>query len=144
MARGDTLMGWHRRLGHARAKPIKELARNKSADGLMLTDHSVKKCEACKLVKMTRTAVPQHSAGGTPADQVCHTDLCCPFKRSLHGYRYFMLVSWKSFVWCYLLKRKQNEALDNIEIFLAMLDRQYGTVAAELKIVRSDGGGEFS
>ncbi|KAF4028863.1 Reverse transcriptase (RNA-dependent DNA polymerase) [Phytophthora infestans] len=34
MARGNTLMGWHRRLGHASTKPFKKMARKKSADDL--------------------------------------------------------------------------------------------------------------
>lgn len=137
-------MTWHRRLGHTSTKTIRRMARVGAVEGLIITDTELIPCEACLQGKMTRNPIRKlRTTIGASADVICHSDLCGPFRRSIHGSRYLMLVAWKGYLWSYFLRHKSDASAKMAE-FLAQLERQLGVSSTQLKVVRTDGGGEFT
>jgi len=144
LAGGDSLTNWHKRLGHISFKTIQRMARIGATNGLLLTDTTGETCEACLRGKMTRTPIRKASStAGMAADAICHADLGGPFRKSLHGKRYLMRISWQGFLWCHFLRHK-SEAAAKMEEFLQYIARQHNVNTAKLKIVRTDNGGEFT
>ncbi|KAE9159178.1 hypothetical protein PF004_g31636 [Phytophthora fragariae] len=100
-------------------------------------------CVACARAKITEAPAPRQRTSDEPsADRVCHVDLAGPINRSYHGSEYFMVAVWRGFIRVYGLKTK-DEAGDRMKEFLQYIRRQASVPVESLKVVRTDGGGEF-
>ncbi|KAE8961573.1 hypothetical protein PR001_g30001, partial [Phytophthora rubi] len=100
-------------------------------------------CVACARAKITEAPAPRQRTSDEPsADRVCHVDLAGSINRSYHGSEYFMVAVWRGFIRVYGLKTK-DEAGDRTKEFLQYIRRQASVPVESLKVVRTDGGGEF-
>lgn len=66
------------------------------------------------------------------------------FTPSIHGHKYFLpiLDDFSRFVWIILLKSKA-EVQSHVKNFILIVENQYSTSSAKVKIVRIDNGPEF-
>ncbi|CAG9135108.1 unnamed protein product [Plutella xylostella] len=133
---------WHQRLGHLNSRSMGLLNRG-MATGIKYDSADYKSCVACIEGKQSRLPFPSKSS--SRADEVLglvHTDLCGPMQKpSFSGARYFLLFiddfTRKTYV--YFLKTK-NETFESFRQFKALVENQ---TERKIKILRSDGGGEF-
>ncbi|KAJ0398347.1 hypothetical protein ATCC90586_006770 [Pythium insidiosum] len=143
-AQPESLEMIHRRLGHLNYGACRRLASGVAADGVAIKPGpSPPPCTACALAKATEAPAPrERTSSQEAADRVCHVDLAGPIQRSYHGSTYFMVVVWRDYVKIYGLRSK-DQADSKIEEFLQYVARQASVPASELKVIRTDGGGEF-
>lgn len=139
----DSALLWHRRLGHLNTKDLNKM-KNGAVEGVSYKDtYEVTKsnCVVCCEGKQSRLPF----STGTRATKVLdivHADVCGPMEtKSIGLSRYFLLFvddySRMSFV--YFMKHK-NEVFKNFKEFKAMVEKQKN---ANIKILRTDNGGEF-
>ncbi|GAU50842.1 hypothetical protein TSUD_232190 [Trifolium subterraneum] len=135
---------WHYRYGHLNFKSLNQLSSKHMVVGLPLIHTPDKLCEGCFASKQPRNsfknAVYYRS---TQPLHVVHSDICGPIEtETLGGNRYFMTCvdEFTRKVWIYLLKEK-SEAFSAFKMFCAIAERQSEN---HLKILRTDGGGEYN
>ncbi|CAA7051764.1 unnamed protein product [Microthlaspi erraticum] len=101
-------------------------------------------CGACNLGKQSRKSFPKESQTKTRERlEIVHTDVCGPMQhKSLDGSRYFLLFldDFTHMCWVYFLKQK-SDTFSTFKKAKAMIEKQSG---CSIKILRSDGGGEFT
>lgn len=133
---------WHRRLGHYPQRKLTRLAEH--VDGLDKKDvdrHS--KCESCVQGKLARIPFPPSSTTAKKALEIVSVDLAGPARvESIKGGKYFLVIvnHFSRFYWVDILKKK-SDAFDSITKFVLRYENQLET---RLKVIRSDGGGEFA
>jgi transposase InsO family protein len=99
-------------------------------------------CENCTINKLNRLAFPP---GGNRAQNklhIVHSDICGPMKNPTHqGNRYFItfIDDYSRRARVYFIKNK-SEALDKFQEFKAQAENE---TAERIKILRTDGGGEY-
>ena len=74
---------------------------------------------------------------------IIYSDVCGPFEvSSLGGNKYFVsfVDEFSKKLWTYPLKAK-SEVFDTFKVFKILVEKQLGK---SLKIIRTDGGGEFT
>lgn len=98
-------------------------------------------CETCILAKHPRDAFPNASFRAQEQLELVHTDLCGPMQTQSIGSFYFLtfINDFSRKVWVYFVKHK-SETFDKFKEFKALTKKQSGKC---LKILRSDGGGEY-
>ena len=134
----------HRRLGHSGQGALHRLIRERMVDGVEnVVGGDFEICSPCKLGKMTRhphpASAPDPLVQG-PLDLVV-MDLAGPNKQTFGkaAYNLVLVDVFSRLSWVFLLKKK-SDAEEAILNWLPVAERQCGR---ELKILRSDGGGEF-
>jgi transposase InsO family protein len=133
---------WHRRLGHYPQRKLTRLAEH--VDGLdkrNVDRHS--KCESCVQGKLARIPFPPSSTTAKKALEIVSVDLAGPARvESIKGGKYFLVIvdHFSRFYWVEILKKK-SDAFDSITKFVLRYENQLET---RLKVIRSDGGGEFA
>jgi hypothetical protein len=141
-----TLATWHRRLGHVSAETIVRMAEKGIVGGINIEGPTSTSpiCEPCLVGKQTRTDVSK--ATNTRATEVLgrvFSDICGKLPtRSRQGFEYFATFTDDRTrkVSVAGLKLK-SDLLHHLEIFVARAERETGK---QLKILRSDGGGEYT
>ena len=133
----------HRRLGHSGKCALHRLIRERMVDGVEnVGGGDLKICSPCKLGKMTRHPHPASALDPLvqgPMDLVV-MDLAGPNKQTFGkaAYNLVLVDVFSRLSWVFLLNKKSDE--EAILNWLMVVERQCGR---ELKILRSDGGGEF-
>ena len=112
--------------------------------GLPTTTMPQRVCEFCMAGKQPRNSFQSSLAMRASAVlEVVHSDICGPFEvQSLGGNKYFITFvdEFSRMLWVFLIKYK-SEALEMFEKFKTAAERQSGKL---LKILRTDGGGEYT
>jgi transposase InsO family protein len=129
---------WHRRLGHPSFGYLKKLLPKLFID----TDISLLNCETCIKAKSHRVSFKPSLNKCISPFELIHSDVWGPSPvNSIGGYRWFVLFidDCTRMTWVYLLKRKE-EVAEVFKVFFTMIQNQY---EKNIKMVRSDNGGEF-
>lgn len=132
---------WHRRLGHLNLQSLIDL-KNGMVHGISFDRNFIGDCEECVKGKAHRKSFPHSKNVSTSLLELIHTDLCGPMEvQSIGGKRYVLTFiddkSKKCFT--YFLRQKSEVSRYFLD-FKKMSETQTGE---KIKIVRSDGGGEF-
>ena len=136
---------WHRRLGHLHIDAVLAMVRKGMVKGMEIVgSHSPPDtCEACLKGKQTRAEINK-STESRAADVLgrVFSDLCGKLPtRSHHSFEYF--VTWiddasrKVFI---TGLREKSEVAEHLKAFVARVELETGK---HLKVLRSDGGGEY-
>ena len=137
----------HQRLGHIGVERLKELAREgkleKGWDTYKNDPFTLSNCHACSHAKTTRLPKTDDAPKlGGGAEGVCfEVDITGPFIRSYDDQRYlFVGIERSSGVIVVEPMQTKLEAFQRMINSIAKLERQLNT---RVRVVRSDGGGEF-
>ena len=135
---------WHSRYGHLNFKSLHQLGSKCMVSRIPIIAVPRKIWEVCVAGKQTRNSFQsQLSTRSKDVLEVVHSDVCGPFKSlSLAGNRYFITFvdEFSRMIWLYVIKLK-GEVFEIFQIFKASVERESGK---RLKILRTDGGGEFT
>lgn len=135
---------WHQRYGHLNFKSLTQLAAKQMVIGLPLLQSPKQLCERCLTSKQPRNSFKSYGpARAKQSLQVVHSDVCGPMEEStLGGNKYFLsfVDEFTRKIWVYLLKEKKD-VFSLFEKFCNMAERHSGNL---VKILRTDGGGEFN
>ncbi|RVW41039.1 Retrovirus-related Pol polyprotein from transposon TNT 1-94 [Vitis vinifera] len=124
-------------LGHISIDRIKRLVNDGILSTLDFTDFET--CVDCIKGKQTNKSKRGATRSSTILE-IIHTDICS-LDMDSHGQKYFIsfIDDFSRYMYLYILHNK-NEALEAFKVFKAEVEKQYGK---QIKIVRSDGGGEY-
>ncbi|CAJ2637099.1 unnamed protein product [Trifolium pratense] len=135
---------WHQRFGHLNFRYLTQLVSKGMVTGLPRIETPDKLCDGCLIGKQSRNtfnkSLPMRSSSVLG---VVHSDVCGPFDvNSLGGNRYFLTFvdEYSRKIWLYLLKTK-DEAFEIFKNFKVLVEKQSGK---SIKILRTDGGGEYN
>ena len=135
---------WHRRLGHLNTDAILQLESKKLVEGMEISPKTLPKstCETCQRAKQTRTPILHETL--TQADKVLgrvFSDLMEAKVKSKQGNMYWMTFvdDYSRYGTLAFLKNK-DDALDAFKKFLVSAELEMGE---RMRILRSDGGGEY-
>lgn len=166
-ARVEPLSIWHQRFGHLNNKSLLKMASMGSVKGLALFKdqlHPSGHCRGCLQGKMSRAPFQSTRTKTTNVGQVIHSDVCGPMQVATQvGERYFVVFKddFSGWIEIKLLKNK-SEVPNTFKKFSAKLEAETGEKAMiyflvyriplliilflyqQVKILRSDGGGEYS
>ena len=140
---------WHQRLGHLNNDYINQLKKKDLVDGLEIDENTPYEtnCESCALGKMHRQPFPKRgSYCATQPLEIIHTDLCGPIQvESLGGSRYILMFTddYSRYTVVYCLKSKDQTLPKFIEN-VSLMEKQTGLGERQVKVVRSDNGGEYT
>lgn len=135
---------WHRKLGHRDPDAIKQLIKEKLADGIEIIDCGIRSvCDCCIKSKMTRSPFPKKSNSRTETPlELLHTDICgkMPVK-TIGGKEYVLTIidDYSRYTVGYLLKHK-SETVQCIKEYVAANQNRLGKLPRR---IRSDEGGEY-
>ncbi|PKU68330.1 Retrovirus-related Pol polyprotein from transposon TNT 1-94 [Dendrobium catenatum] len=135
-----TLNPWHARLGHPHNHAISILA--KSVDTIKAVTSSFV-CKVCSMAKSHKLAFNNSKTASSAPFQLIHSDVWGPApQESLDGFKYYVLFidDYTRFCWIYPLFYK-HETLTKFKNFCNLILNQFNT---KPKLLRSDGGGEFT
>ncbi|KAG5726156.1 hypothetical protein E4T56_gene2140, partial [Termitomyces sp. T112] len=136
---------WHRRLGHIGEGTIRDMIRGEMVEGLTVTKMLTNgKCEDCIMGKQVRRpfdAVVEPES--KPFERVA-LDLWGPARVQTTGGKVWMMVATDQGgadceAW-YLAHKSKEASLFCLETYDLRVETQY---SARIKVVRTDGGGEF-
>lgn len=135
---------WHRRLGHLGKKGMREI--KNIVSGVKFTDVDDEPCVTCAEGKQSRTPFVRcrkaRREGSEELLGLIHTDLCGPMQtNSLSGCLYMLLFvdDYSRKIFVYFLRHKSETMLKFLE-FKRLVENQTGKT---IKVLRSDGGGEY-
>ena len=141
----DGLVLWHERMGHLNVQSLKTLPNLVSGleCSILHGDSLPSTCEGCMMGKQHRHSFPKDGAiHATKVLELVHTDVCGPMKNmSLGGARYFLtfINDFSRRMWVYPFKAK-SECFERFMEFKALAEKE---VEADIKVLRSDNGGEY-
>lgn len=135
---------WHRRFGHLNFKSLTQLSEKELVTGMPKIGVCDKTCDVCLKGKQTRLPFADQSPmrASSPLHAVS-SDICGPIEvPTLGGNKYFItfIDEFTRMIWLYVIKQK-SEALEVFKKFKAVAETQSGQ---KLKILRTDGGGEYT
>jgi hypothetical protein len=140
----DTTWLWHLRYGHLNFKSLNNLKNNCMVNGLPEIRVPKDMCRNCLIGKQSRKSFVDHIAMRAKNKlDVVYSDVCGPFDtESLGGNKYFVsfVDEYSRMMWLYLIKTK-DEVLNVFLKFKVMVEKQ---AERKIKILRSDGGGEYT
>ena len=135
---------WHKRIGHINIHKLKNMQSHGLVIGLpRFKDKNMQHvCEACQYGKQVRLPFEKESVRSTHALQLIHTDIWGSTKEtSIGGNRYYVtfIDVFRRKVWIYFMKNK-SDVFYYFKIFKNQVEKES---SANIKILRSDGGGEY-
>ncbi|KAK2372692.1 putative mitochondrial protein [Trifolium repens] len=135
---------WHRRFGHLNFRSLGHLKSKNLVHGIPTIKKPEKSCKVCMEGKKPRLSF---ASGVAPRAKhalgVVHSDVCGPFPvASTGGNKYFVsfVDEFTRMTWVSLIKFK-HEVFAEFQKFKVKAEKQSGQ---KLKILRTDGGGEFN
>ena len=141
----ESLMFWHRRLGHLNVRDVVKMAKDGLLPGFSVdtTDVNAFTCDACLAGKAHR--LPSYRTGARAVDplQIIHIDLWGKARTQTQNGSKYMLTCYDDHtrkIHVFFLRHK-SDALDKLKIYIALVENQLSTT---VKAIRSDNGGEFS
>lgn len=148
VAQTDLLFSWHRRLSHLNPADVVKLGKEGRLGNLDMW-HKIKRtavdefsCSACLQGKGKRLPSPPSSMRSCEPNGILHVDLCGPITPLSVGGKAYMCTIYDDYTCklaAYFLRHK-SEAADAILNHIALVERK---TSSKVKILRSDGGGEF-
>lgn len=139
----NTIMLWHKRMGHINFRTLKEMADNGRIPGLQIKNLDELFCEKCQYGKMHR--LPFHrnlKLRAQKPGEFVHVDLCGKISHSsIGGANFFLLFKddCTSYRTVYFIKHK-NDTFSKFVEYHKFVENQTGN---KLRKVRSDNGKEF-
>lgn len=140
-----TLQHWHERLGHVNFQDLLRMYSKGLTGDMEVLSKKLKFCLPCAEAKQTKSKHPTtDTSSSAPTDQVgavLGVDLKTDIPADRNGNKHMLsIVDYgSSFNRVYLLGTKA-EAADKLMNFIPEFERQHSVV---VKVIRSDGGGEF-
>lgn len=133
---------WHRRFAHLSEGNLRHLARHKLITGFDLkADEELPPCEGCAMGKHPRAPFPKQNHRSENILDILHMDLQGPFDLSIRQYRYVLAIvddhSRKGF------KEYLHKKSDAARKIMNLVTRLETLTSRNVKIIQSDGGGEF-
>jgi transposase InsO family protein len=135
---------WHKRLGHRHKLAIKQLIKDKLADGINIDRcKHINECESCIKGKISEAPYPKEATfrAKQPLDLI-HSDICGPMEtHTIGGKSYFLTFvdDFSRFTMIYLLSKK-SEVFPKFKEYIAVTHNKFGR---KIKTLRSDNGGEY-
>lgn len=132
------IMMWHKRLGHPSFSYMRKLV----PEIFQKCDIQPLECETCIKAKSHRNVYPLSNNKSTIPFALVHSDVWGPSPvNTMSGNKYYVLFvdDFSRMTWLYLFKRK-DEVAGIFKLFHKMVLTQFNR---EIKIFRSDNGGEF-
>jgi transposase InsO family protein len=136
-------MVWHTIFGHLPFQSLSLLQKHSIVKGLPIFKEQNPPCESCILRKHKITSFPQSSSQSKQHLELVHTHLCGPMqKNSTGGSVYFLtfIDDFRRKIWIYFLRHK-CETFAKFKEFKVEAEKQSDKY---VKVLRSDGGGEYS
>ncbi|KAE9336126.1 hypothetical protein PF008_g13166 [Phytophthora fragariae] len=141
-----TLQHWHERLGHLNFQDLLRMYSKGLASDMDVVSKKLKFCLSCAEAKQTKSQQPTtDTSESEPTDEIgavlgvdLKTDIL-PADRNGNKHMLTIVDYGSSYIRVYLLQTK-DEAPKRRMDFLPEFERQYGV---PVKVIRSDGGGEF-
>lgn len=134
---------WHSRFGHLNFRSLSQLESKQMVKGLPKISVPDMVCEGYLVAKHSRNSFSSHvPLRSNDLLGVVHSDVCGPFEvPSLGGNKYFVsfIDEFSKMMWLYLIRTK-GEVFEIFQKFKSMAEKQSDRF---LKILRTDGGGEF-
>jgi transposase InsO family protein len=137
---------WHRRLGHLNDRAVLCMARQGMVSGMEITAGGTQdsQCEPCLSGKQTRSIIPKDTL--TRANLVLgrvFTDVCGKLPtRSHEGFEYFVtFIDDKSRKVSVQGLKHKSDVAQHLKDFISRSETETGHL---LKVLRSDGGGEYT
>lgn len=134
---------WHARLGHVNFGAMTMMTTGKMAHGLPELIQPRESCEGCLMSKQARQSFPcQAERRAKQVLELVHGDLCGPHQKHqpATGTSFLLVDDFSRKMWIYMLKSK-NEALSVFKKFRVQVEKDS---KKEIKILRTDRGGEFT
>jgi len=135
---------WHMRLGHLNFRDLSLLRSKELVHGLPSIQIPSKVCDSCQVSKQPRTAFSSYTPSrAKELLQVIYSDVCGPFDVPSLGENKFFVTFVDELsrkIWIYLLKLK-SEVFQIFKNFKSLVEKQSGKC---IKVLRTDGGGEFT
>lgn len=139
VAKVMTLKEWHERLGHQNSNYVRNFLKKNQVKFV----NEEYECEACVYGKMHRLVFPRSESRAKECGDLVHADVWGPTRtESIGGSRFFLLLKddFSCFRRVYFMEKK-SEVYDHFMNFLHWAEKQSGRM---IKILRSDGAGEFT
>jgi len=141
---GDSNWLWHMRYGHLNFRSLSYLSTKNLVSGLPVLDASKKTCETFLKGKQSRLPfVSEKPKRSKAALEVLHSDICGPFEvPTIGGSKYFITFEDEHtrMLWLYTIKLN-SETLEVFKKFKILTEKESGK---SIKILRTDGGGEYT
>lgn len=131
---------WHQRFGHPSNEIVSAMLKTSGISCVPKTEASI--CESCLLGKFHKLPFPKSSSRCQKPFELVHSDVWGPSPHlSIDGFRFFVLFvdDCTRFTWIFPMKNK-SEVFHYFQYLYAFIHNQFSTT---LKILRSDGGGEY-
>jgi transposase InsO family protein len=143
----QSLQTWHLRMNHVNVGALRRMAKEKKVFGLELKEESIEipPCVGCAYGKHSREPFRTKTPDGRKKKllELVHTDLCGPMEvPTVQGGKWYILTFIDDATrrsWVYLLGKK-DETYETFLTFKANVEKQSDH---KIKILRSDGGGEY-
>ncbi|KAK2355926.1 putative mitochondrial protein [Trifolium repens] len=135
---------WHKRYGHLNFRNLSDLNSKELVYGIpkIRVKHAL--CDICMKGKQSRLPfVKETSKRACAALEVIHSDVCGPFEvPSLGGSKYFITFvdEFTRMIWLFTIKLK-SEALSVFKNLKILIEKES---EKSIKILRTDGGGEYT
>ena len=136
---------WHCRFGHLGVDNLTKLINENMVDGMNTTGQSGDNstCESCMMGKQHPTAYPKEIPyRATQPFEIVHSDVCNSMHVNSHGNsKYFVTFvdDYSRYVHVYFIKSK-DEVLEKFKEFA---NYAANTTGKNVKVLRSDNGGEY-
>ncbi|KAJ8524908.1 hypothetical protein ON010_g16208 [Phytophthora cinnamomi] len=141
----STLQHWHQRLGHVNFQDLLRMYSKGLTNDMGLVSKKLRFCMSCAEAKQQKNKQPQvDTSTSAPTEEigaVLDMDLKVDLDPDRNGNKHMLTIVdyGSSYNRVYLLQCK-DEAAKHVMDFIPEFQRQYG---ATVKVIRTDGGGEF-
>lgn len=135
---------WHYRLGHPSMRKLQQLVNQGLASGIpKFSVHKENHCEPCIFGKQEKQPHPASTSRTTGLLDLVHMDICGPMEnKSIGGSLYFVMFTddYSRFTCIYFLSSR-SEVFGRFKEYLTYSQR---FTSSQLKVLRSDNGGEYT